>query len=186
MRAYLSTLLSLVSLVAPAWASRHPVQVQVLSAMSQNVSGVGVGIGLGAGSTIPPGGDVARTMRCPLTSPTAPGTTYRCIDFGATGNEQGTVQNRRVEAIITAADGRTYYVILGCQRQYGWCTSLTDRATYVGELNDRSKWLEDYQHRPVRSFTKISLHLGGKKKVTYQIEYAVRVKLVENRAETQK
>lgn len=56
--------------------------------------------------------------------------------------------------------------------------SLGDHAAYRGKLNDRPEWLENYQHRPCYGFIKVSLHPDGKKKVTYEIEYAVKVKLV--------
>ena len=68
-----------------------------------------------------------------------------------------------------------YYAVLGCQKQYGWCIPLADRATYVGKLNDQPKLLENYQHRPGAGFMKVSLRPDKKKKVTYQIEYAVKI-----------
>jgi hypothetical protein len=49
----------------------------------------------------------------------------------------------------------------------------------VGKLNDKPKWLADYQHRPFYGFIKVSLRPDGKKKVTYQIEYATKMKTLK-------
>lgn len=177
----ISTLLILLlGVSASASASRQEVQVQVIATRAQNVSGVGVGIGPATGSPMPPGGDGAGVEICPLTYPDGSHNLAVCQSPGPSGQEIGSVQNRRVEAMLTTGQGQTYYVILGCERQYGWCIPLTNRASYVGQLNDSSKWLADYQHRPGKGFTKISLRPDGKKKVTYQIEYAVKVKRTDS------
>lgn len=186
MRTPAATFLSLIVLVIPASASKHDVQVQVLSTLEQNVRGVGVGIGPGAGPPVPPGGDVARTSVCPLPYPDGSHNLYECLVQGPTGDELGTVQNRRVEAILTTESGQTYYVVLGCQKRYGWCIPLGSRATYVGHLNDRSKWLENYEHRPGLGFMKITLLPDREKKVTYLIEYAVKVRLIRGTVELQR
>lgn len=166
--------------VSPASASRHEVQIQVLSTLDQNVRGVGVGIGPAAGSPIPPGGISASTTTCPLPYPDGSHNLYRCDLPGPSGDEIGSVQNRRVKAIVTTQSGQTYYVVLGCQKQYGWCIPLTGHATYVGHLNDKPKRLEDYQHQPGQGFMKVSLRPDGKKKVTYQIEYAEKINLLKS------
>jgi|SRR5579862_7973256 len=175
MRVVVITPLLLILLVGSAAASRHEVQVQILSTKSQTVGGVGVGIGPGADVAIAPGGDGASTTTCPLTYPDGTGTVQYCVLPGPSGDELGQVQNRRVEAIITTEGGQRYYVVLGCERQYGWCMPLAERATYVGKIDEQPKWLANYQHRPGTGFMKVSLHPDGKKKVTYQIEYAVKV-----------
>lgn len=181
MRASGLAILMLVSLSARAFSasSHRVVKVRVLVTLAQHVGGVGVGIGEGSGPPIPPGGDIARTMRCASDSPETGGSTYGCLSPTISGQELGTAQNWRVQAIITADNGETYYAILGCQRRYSWCTSLEVGATYVGKLNDQPRWLENYQHRPVRSFIKVAFRPNGKKKLTYQIEYAAKVILVE-------
>lgn len=167
------------SAAASSASSHRVVKVRVLATLAQHVSGVGVGIGAGTGPPIPPDGDIARSIRCPADSPETGSSTYGCLSSTITGQELGTAQNWRVQVIITGDNEETYYAILGCQRQYGWCTSLQAGATYVGELNDQSKWLENYQHRPVHSFIKVAFRPNGKKKVTYQIEYAAKVILVK-------
>jgi hypothetical protein len=174
------------SLTLSASASRHEVRVLVVSTLSQHVGGVTVGIGPAGG---PAGGEFASsTTTCAQPYPETtiavlpgetPGATEHCILAGPSGDAIGTVQNRRVEAILTTDDGQTYYAVLGCQKQYGWCTPLTGQATYVGMLNDNPKRLTDYQHRPALGFMKVSLQPDGEKKVTYQIEYATQVKLIK-------
>ncbi|MGA8312788.1 MAG: hypothetical protein WB755_22345 [Terriglobales bacterium] len=56
---------------------------------------------------------------------------------------------------------------------------MADRANYGGKLNDKPKWLADYQHRPFYGFIKVSFRPDGKKKVTYQIEYATKVEMLK-------
>ena len=168
--------LLLIAASTVAFASRHEVQLQVLSTRAQNVHGVGVGIGPATGAPMPPGGEGAAVETCPLSYPDASHNLTICESPGPTGDATGTVQNRRVEAILTTSQGLKYYVILGCQKQYGWCIPLADHATLKGHLNDASKWLDDYQHRPGTGFMKVALRPDGKKKVTYQIEYAAKVK----------
>lgn len=183
----LSPALSLVLFVAmPAWASHNPqLQVKVLAIRSQNVSGVGIGPVNGG---MPHGGDFANTVPCgqPYPSDTAavipgdnPGSADHCVLAGPSGEMTGTVQNQRVQAILTTQDGQTFYAGLGCQKQYGWCAPLATHTTYTAGLNDQPKWLADYQHRPALGFMKLTFHPDGKKKVTYLIEYAVKVKLIK-------
>jgi len=167
-------LLTAASIIASA--SRHEVQLQVLSTQAQNVRGVGVGIGPATGAPMPSGSEGAAVETCPLNYPDGSHNLTICQTPGATGDATGSVQNRRVEAILTTAQGTKYYVILGCQRQYGWCSSLADHGSFVGQLNDVPKWLDDYQHRPGTGFMKIAVRPDGKKKVTYQIEYAAKMK----------
>ncbi len=178
MRVPVSVLLLLAPLIAPASTARYEVHVQVLSSLSQTVRGVGVG---------PAGGQFNTLIPCSQPYPTDtigvvpgnPASTDRCILATRSGEATGTVQNRRVEAILTTEDGQTYYVVLGCQKQYGWCSPLAERANYVGRLNDQPKWLADYQHRPVYGFMKMSLRPNGKNRVTYLIEYAAKVEMLK-------
>lgn len=166
--------LLLVVLVATASATRHEVQLQVLSTFPQIIRGVGVGPGIAGGFSPPIPCSPPYPRETVSVVPADPGSADHCILAAPSGDVTGTVQSRRVKAILTAEDGQRYYVVLDCQRQYGWCTALADQATYVGKLNDQPKWLSNYQHRPVTSFMKVSLRPNGKKKVTYTITYAVK------------
>jgi hypothetical protein len=179
MRVSLLVLLLLAPLIAPASTARYEVHVQVLSSLSQTVRGVGVGPAVG--------GQFNTLIPCSQPYPTDtigvvpgnPASTDRCILAMPSREATGTVQNRRVEAILTTEDGQTYYVVLACQKQYGWCAPLAERANYVGRLNDQPKWLADYQHRPVYGFMKMSLRPSGKNRVTYLIEYAAKVEMLK-------
>jgi hypothetical protein len=175
MRRSASVLLFLFVFACSASATRHEVHLQVLSVLSQTVRGVGVGG--------PVGGEFTTQVPCSRLYPSdtvsgisGPGSLDRCVLANPAHQATVSVQNRRVEAILTTEDGQTYYVVLGCQKQYGWCAPLADRANYWGKLDDRPKWLADYQHRPFYGFIKVSLCPDGKKKVTYQIEYATKMK----------
>jgi len=138
------------------------VHVQVLSVLSQTVRGVGVGGIVGGELTtdVPGPGPDRETELFPFHQVTS------------------SVQNRRVEAILTTEDGKTYYVVLGCQKQYGWCAPLAEHTNYVGNLNNQPKWLADYPNWPY-GLIKVLLRPDGKKKVTYQIEYAAEVKVLK-------
>ena len=178
MRRSASVLLFLSMVACSASAARHEVHVQVLSVLSQTVRGVGVG-GL-------VGSEFTNQVACSRPHPSdtvsvvsGPGSLDQCVLADPAHQATGSVQNRRVEAILTTEDGQTYYVALGCQREYGWCAPLADRANYVGKLNDKRQWLADYQHRPFYGFMKVSLRRDGKKKVTYQIEYATKMKTLK-------
>jgi len=179
MRGSVLVLLFLSVFACSASAARHEVHVQVRSVLSQRVRGVGVGVLVG--------GEFTTQVPCsrPYPSDTVSvvsggaGSLDQCVLANPAHQPTGSVQNRRVEAILTTEDGQTYYVVLGCQKQYGWCAPLADRANYVGKLNDKPKWLADYQHRPSYGFIKVSLRPDGKKKVTYQIEYATKIKTLK-------
>jgi hypothetical protein len=161
-----------------ASAARHEVHVQILSILSQTVRGVGVG-GL-------VGGEFTSQVPCsqPYPSDTVsvvsgPGSLDQCLLRNPAHRATGSVQNRRVEAILTTEDGQTYYVVLGCQKEYGWCAPLAEHANYVGKLNDKPKWLANYERRPFYGFIKVSLRPDGKKKVSYQIQYVTKVKTLK-------
>ncbi len=161
-----------------ASASRHEIKVLVLSTQDQHVAGINVGTGPTSVSPYPPGGEGASTTICPLPYPDGSDSLAPCVIHGAPVNAMGTAQARSVHAILTTQDGLTYFAVIDCQRQYGWCKPLTEHATYLGLLNDRSKRLDHYQ--PRQGWLKITLRPDGKKKVTYQINSAVQVKLVQN------
>jgi hypothetical protein len=175
MRRSVSVLLVVSLFACSASAAPHEVHVQVLSVMSQTGRGYSVA-GLGAGGS-------PTLIAC--TPPFYPSDTVgvisgqgaadQCIRANPAYAVTGSVQNRRVEAILTTEDGRTYYVVLGCQKVYGWCAPLADQAHYVGKLNDKPKWLADYENRPFYGFVKVSLRPDGKKKVTYEIQYATKL-----------
>lgn len=179
MRVFAAALLSLVCLVVPALAAHDEVSVRVLSSLSQTVRGVGVGS--------PSGGPLGRAVPCSQPYPTDtvavvrenPGSVDQCLIAVPSQQSTGSVQNRRVEAILTTEDGQTYYVVLGCQKQYGWCTPLANGQKYGGKLSDKAKWLTDYQHRPAYGFMKVSLRSEGKDKVSYVIEYATKVEALK-------
>lgn len=179
MRVFASVLLSLICLVIPIFAAHHEVHVQVLSTLSQTVRGVGVGS--------PAGGQLGSAIPCSEPYPIDtvavvlgnPSSVDQCLIAVPSHESTGIVQNRRVEAILTTEDGQAYYVVLGCQKQYGWCVPLSKGEKYVGELSDQTKWLADYQHRPAYGFMKVSLRPEGKNKVRYAIEYATKATLVK-------
>jgi hypothetical protein len=179
MRVFASVLLSFLSLVIPTFGAHHEVHVEVVSTLSQNVRGVGVGS--------PAGGLLGSAVPCSQPYPTDtvavtrgnPGSVDQCLIAVPSHESTGTVQNRRVEAILTTEDGQTYYVVLGCQKQFGWCAPLADGQRYAGKVSDDPKWLADYQHRPVYGFVRVSLRPEGKSKVSYTIEYAVRVEVLK-------
>ncbi|MFL6439873.1 MAG: hypothetical protein ACJ71Q_20035 [Terriglobales bacterium] len=169
-------MLVLLSLIGSASAGQHHVQVQVLSTMSQTVRGVGDGMSSAAPFTavIPcsqpyPGDSVSVTR--------GQGSVDQCVLASPAHEATGMALNQRVEAILTTEEGQSYYAILGCQKTYSWCARLADQANYAGKLNDKPKWLADYQHRPFYGLMKISLRPGGKKKVTYLIEYAAKANI---------
>ena len=139
MRGSVLVLLFLSVFACSASAARHEVHVQVRSVLSQRVRGVGVGVLVG--------GEFTTQVPCsrPYPSDTVSvvsggaGSLDQCVLANPAHQPTGSVQNRRVEAILTTEDGQTYYVVLGCQKQYGWCAPLADRANYVGKLNDKPK-----------------------------------------------
>ena len=169
----------LVMLVAhSASAAQHEVRVQVVSVLSQTMSGVGVGSLAGS--------EFKTLISCsePYTSETVgvvqgPGSLTQCLLASPAHQPSGTVQNRRVEAVLTTEDGQTYYTVLGCQKVYGWCAPLAEHASYEGTLNDKPKWLADYPHRPFYGFIKVSLRPNGNKKVTYEIQYAAKMNVLK-------
>ena len=55
---------------------------------------------------------------------------------------------------------------------------MAEHTNYVGNLNNQPKWLADYPNWPY-GLIKVSLRPDGKKKVTYQIEYAAEVKVLK-------
>jgi len=174
MKTLLCSIMLLVGFVSPALAS-HPAQLQVLHSVSQEVRGVGIGPGAQGLPSSPvscsppyPTNTVSVTSAATANS----GSADQCILELPSGDLRGAVQNRRVEGILTSEDGKKFYVVLECQKQYGWCAPLREHLTYPGTLNDKPKWLLDYQHRPVTSFIKMALRPDGRKKVTYAIEYA--------------
>lgn len=176
MRAFASTIAFGLLFATPVAASRHEIKLQVLTTLSQNVRGVGIAPGIevvGAPvSCSPPYPDNTVSVQQKV-----PGydSADQCTLALPSHDVSGTVHNREVQALLTTEDGLQYYVILGCERQYGWCDALVNKVIYSGQLNDSPKWLANYQHRPVTSFMKISFRPGGKKKVTYRIEYAAKV-----------
>ncbi|MGA7044830.1 MAG: hypothetical protein WB951_17750 [Candidatus Sulfotelmatobacter sp.] len=164
-----------VTLASPASARQHEVQLQVLLTFPQIVRGVGVGPGITGDLSIPiacaqpyPGDTVGVV-------PGNPGSADHCLLASPSGDFTGSVQARRVKAILTTDDGQRYFVDLDCQKQYGWCASLADHATYVGKLSEQPKSLSNYQNPNRRGFMKISLRPNGKKKVTYTIYSATRL-----------
>ena len=176
-----SVVLLVAALVVSASATRRHVHVQVLSAMSQTVHGVGVS---------PPSFDQLSTQ-VPCSQPYPkyalgvvqgnPGSVDRCI-FGTSSHAvTGSVQNRRVEAILTTEAGQTYFVVLGCQRQFGWCAPLVNGSNYAGTLDDAEKWLARYKDRPVYGPMHLRLRPDGTHRVTYAIEYAAKVRLLRRR-----
>ena len=175
-RAFVVAPLPLCLLMLPAAASKHPVTLKVLKTISQNVRGVGVAPGIEVTSApvscSPP--YPSNTVSVQQQVPGYP-SNDQCVLALPARDLTGTVHNRDVHALLTTQDGLQYYVILGCQKEYGWCDPLEKNTTYVGELNEQPKWLADYQHRPVTSFMKVRLRPAGKKKVTYQIEYAIKI-----------
>lgn len=168
----------LLAAATAASASHHQVKVQVLSTQDQHAGGLNVGTGPSSVSPYAPGGEGASTTICPLPYPEGSDSLAPCVIHGAPVNATGTAQVRSVHAILTTKDGLTYFAVIACQRQYGWCIPLAEHATYVGLLNDRSKRLSHYQ--PREGWLKIKLRPDGKKKVTYQINSAVQVKLIHN------
>ena len=178
MRASALVVLLLSAASTSASASRHEIKVQVLSTQDQHVSGINVGTGPSSVSPYAPGGEGASTTICPLTYPDGSDSLAQCVIQGAPVSATGTAQARSVHAILTTQDGLTYFAVIDCQRQYGWCMPLVEHATYVGLLNDRSKRLDHYQ--PSQGWLKITLRPDGKKKVTYQINSAVQVKLIHD------
>jgi hypothetical protein len=174
MRLSASVLLLLAFFVGSASARRHEVHVRVLTALSGTLGGVAVG-GL-------VGGEFTTQVPCSRPYPNdtvsvipGGGVLDQCVLRNPAQTGGGTVQNRRVEALLTIEDGRRYYVVLGCQKQFGWCFPLTEQANYVGMLNDKPKWLGDYENRPFNGFIKVSFRLDGNKKVSYEIQYAKEV-----------
>ena len=175
MRAPTFVLLLFVVLVAPASARQREVQLQVLLTFPQIVRGVGVGPGITGDLSIPitcaqpyPGDTVGVV-------PGNPGSADHCLLASPSGDFTGSVQARRVKAILTTEDGQRYFVDLDCQKQYGWCAPLGDHATYKGKLSEQPKSLSNYQNRPRAGFMKISLRPNGKKKVTYTIYSATKL-----------
>ena len=152
-----------------------------MSSLSQTVRGVGIGspsgdhLGSGVPCSQPYPTDTVAVTRANS------GSVDQCLIGVPSHESTGTVQNRRVEAILTSEDGQTYYVVLGCQKQYGWCAPLTPGQKYSGKLSEKPKWLTNYQHRPVYGFMKVSLRPEGKDKVSYVIEYASKVEVLKPR-----
>ena len=175
-RAFKVALFSLSLFTLPAAGSKHPVKLQVVKAISQNLQGVGIAHGTEVTSApvscSPPYPDNTVSVQQQV-----PGYPERdqCVLATPAHELTGAVHNREVQALLTTENGLQYYVILGCQKEYGWCDPLLNDATYMGELDDQPKWLADYRHRPVTSFMKIRLRSSGKKKVTYRIEFAMKV-----------
>jgi hypothetical protein len=167
MRIFASVLLSLVWLVVPTLAAHREVQVEVLSTLSQTIR-------WDVGSSA--GGQLDRAVPC---SPVGAVEGYPGECAGPSAGATGSAQNRRVEAILTTEDGQTYYAVLDCQRQYGWCTPLANGQKYVGKLSDQAKWLADYQHRPVNGYMRVSLRPEGKHKVSYTISWATKVQVLK-------
>jgi hypothetical protein len=159
-------LLVLLACSGSAARNRNQVHVQVLSIWSQTLRGVGVGSIVGGGFTTEvPCSDSgnADVVQGPISL-------IPCPVPSSAHQATGSVQNRRVEAILTTEDGKRYHVVLGCQKQYGWCAPMAEHANYVGNLTNQPKWLADYPHRPFNDLIKVSLRPDGKKKATYQIE----------------
>lgn len=176
-----SVVLLVFALVVSASATRHQVHVQVLSAMPQTVHGVGLS----------PSSPDQLSTQVPCSRPYPkdalgvvqgnPGSVDRCI-FGTPSHAMtGSVQNRRVEAILTTEGGQTYFVVLGCQRQYGWCAPLINGSTYTGTLDDAEKWLARYSDRPVHGPMHVRLRPDGRDRVSYAIEYAAKVTILKRR-----
>lgn len=101
-----ASLLLLLSLAASsASAIQHQVHLQVLSVLSQTVRGVGVGS--------PAEGEFKTLIPCskPYPSDTVgvvqgPGSVNKCVLASPSHQSTGSVQNRRVEAILATAEGR--------------------------------------------------------------------------------
>lgn len=83
-----------------------------------------------------------RHCRC---SSRNPGAADHCLLASPSGDFTGSVQARRVKAILTTEDGQRYFVDLDCQKQYGWCAPLGDHATYMGKLSEQPKSLSNYK-----------------------------------------
>ena len=175
MRMPVLVFLLLAALIAPASARPHEVELQVLSTFPQIVRGVGVGPGIAGDFSLPMPCAQPYTGDAVVVVPGNPGSADHCIDASPSGDFTSSVQARRVKAILTTEDGQRYFVDLGCQKHYGWCTPLAV-ATYLGKLDEQSKWLSNYRNRPGTGFMKVSLRPNGKKKVTYTIYSATKLR----------
>lgn len=146
MRAFASTIAFGLLFATPVAASRHEIKLQVLTTLSQNVRGVGIAPGIevvGAPvSCSPPYPDNTVSVQQKV-----PGydSADQCTLALPSHDVSGTVHNREVQALLTTEDGLQYYVILGCERQFGWCDALGNKEIYSGQLNDSPKWLANYQ-----------------------------------------
>ena len=167
-RFVLVPLLFLLACSGVAARHRNQVHVQVLSVWSQTLRGVGVGVGsmVGGGFTT----EVPCSDSGSVGVVQGPISLTPCPVSSSAHEATGGVQNRGVEAILTTEDGKRYHVVLGCQKQYGWCAPVAEHANYVGNLNNQPKWLADYPRRPFNDLIKVSFRPDGKKKVTYQIQ----------------
>jgi hypothetical protein len=86
----------------------------------------------------------------------------------------GSVQATNVKAILTTADGLSFYVYLYCQKQYGTCAQLEDDEAYSAKMSEGAKQFADLVNRKVAGAAKLYLRPDGKHKVSYTIMFATK------------
>ena len=177
MRRTVSVLLFLSVFACSALAARHEVHVQVRSVLSQTVRGVGVGG--------PVGGEFTTEVPC---SRPYPSDTVSVVSGGRGRwtNAFSLILRIRPLAVFKIVELRPYSrpktdrhttsFSVAKESMVGALHWLTGRTMW----NDKPKWLADYQHRPFNGFIRVSLRPDGKKKVTYQIEYATKMANLKN------
>jgi hypothetical protein len=149
-------------------ASQRHVTLKVLSSYQQTVRGVGVGAADSGQSTTTPCSQPFPADVNVIVTPAA-GSVSQCTFIPSAGSPTGSVQATNVKAILTTADGSSYFVYLYCQKQYGTCAPLNANETYPAKLSEGAEQLADYSHRRVSTPVKVSLRPDGKNKVTYSI-----------------
>jgi len=155
-------------------ASQAEVKLQVLSSSQQTLRGVGVGMG--------DSGPISTTAPCSRPFPDdataidirGGGPVSHCTFTPSASSITGSVQATNIKAILTTADGASYYVYLSCQKQYGTCASLKDGETYSAKMSDDAKQLADFVQRKVAGAVKLYLRPDGKHKVSYTILFATK------------
>ncbi len=84
------------------------------------------------------------------------------------------VKGTTVRAFLTTATGEIFDVSMFCSRTYGSCPEPKAGTEYAAELNDDPKYLVDYGKRKAFGLMAVKFSPDGKKKVSYDIMFAMK------------
>ena len=139
----------------------------------------------------PPGGAWSGTtaIRTPSSSSCPQRSTSAAESGGQAGQCQWSgssvdttkVKSTNVRAFLTTETGEVYDISMVCYRTYGSCPEPKAGTDYAVELSDDPKYLANYAKRRVYGPMAVKFSPDGKKKVSYDISFAMKAGSTQTR-----